>query len=145
MVELETGEIHRRELKVACKDRRQVLCPACASLYKADAWILISAGLVGGKGVDQAANAHPKVFFTLTAPSFGTVHTTRSDGTCHPRLKAQGAERCEHGQPRICNFRHDSSDEILGTPLCARCFDYRGGRIQLDNATSSASFSFGII
>ena len=139
MVQLDTGEIRRRELKVACKDRRQVLCPACASLYKADAWILISAGLVGGKGVDQAADGHPKVFFTLTAPSFGAVHTTRANGTCHPRSKTQGFDRCGHGQPRSCDMQHEGSDEILGSPLCLSCFDYRAA--VLWNAHASRLFS----
>ena len=139
MVQLDTGEIRRRELKVACKDRRQVLCPACASLYKADAWILISAGLVGGKGVDHAATSHPKVFFTLTAPSFGAVHTTRANGTCHPDRNLRGPERCTHGRPRSCDLHHGSDVQVLGSPLCRDCFDYRGA--VLWNAHASRLFS----
>lgn len=139
MVQLDTGEIRRRELKVACKDRRQVLCPACASLYKADAWILISAGLVGGKGVDHAAASHPKVFFTLTAPSFGAVHTTRANGTCHLKNGLRGPGHCAHGRPRSCDLRHKVDEEVLGTPLCPGCFDYRGA--VLWNAHASRLFS----
>jgi len=139
VVHLDTGEIRRRELKVACKDRRQVLCPACASLYKADAWILISAGLIGGKGVDQAATTHPKIFFTLTAPSFGAVHTTRANGTCHPSRNLRGPDRCAHGRPRSCEGHHAGDPDILGTPLCPDCFDYRGA--VLWNAHASRLFT----
>lgn len=44
-----TGEVNERPLLVACKDRRAVLCPSCSYLYKADAWIVVSTGLIGGK------------------------------------------------------------------------------------------------
>ena len=65
MVDRATGEITRRRLSVACKDRREVVCPACSATYQADAWILVSAGLIGGKGVDESAAEHPKAFSTL--------------------------------------------------------------------------------
>ena len=74
MVDLATGEISSRQLRVACKDRRELVCPACASLYQADAWILVSAGLIGGKGVESWVASNEKLFVTLTAPSFGAVH-----------------------------------------------------------------------
>lgn len=82
VVDLATGEVHSRGLLVACKDRREVVCPSCSSLYKADAWILVSTGLEGGKDVPVSVSTHPRLFVTLTAPSFGPVHTISSNGSC---------------------------------------------------------------
>jgi hypothetical protein len=66
---------------------------------------------------------HPMVFATLTAPGFGAVHTTRGPGrACHPGKD----RRCPHGRPRTCPRVHTDSDERLGTPLCAECYDYEG-------------------
>jgi len=36
---------------------------------------LVAAGIRGGKGVDPDVTEHPQLFVTLTAPSFGAVHT----------------------------------------------------------------------
>lgn len=107
---------------MACKDRRSQICPACSYLYKADAWILVSAGLIGGKGIPDSVVGHPRIFATLTAPSFGSVHVRRADGSCHSR--ATGA--CLHGVFRKCLANHDTGDPKLGTPLCSECFDYEG-------------------
>jgi len=137
MVELNTGEVNYRDLRVACRDRREVVCPSCSSLYQADAWILVSAGLTGGKGISVEAATHPKLFVTLTAPSFGAVHTRRSNGTCHP-LRAETAT-CAHGRPLWCDHRHEVDDELLGTPTCAACFNYRGA--VLWNAHASRLFA----
>lgn len=122
MVNLMTGEVGSKLLTVACKDRREQVCPACSHLYKTDAWILVSAGLVGGKGVPNSVYDHPRIFATLTAPSFGLVHVRRADGTCHMRVNGP----CPHGMPRICRLRHPDGSPILGTPLCELCFDYEG-------------------
>jgi len=67
-VNVATGEVNERPLLVACKDRRAVLCPSCSYLYKADAWIVVSTGLIGGKGVPASISDHPRLFLTLTAP-----------------------------------------------------------------------------
>lgn len=76
-VNVATGEVNERPLLVACKDRRALLCPSCSYLYKADAWIVVSTGLIGGKGVPASISDHPRLFLTLTAPSFGTVHAQK--------------------------------------------------------------------
>jgi uncharacterized Zn-finger protein len=125
MVNLSTGEVGNKLLTVSCKDRREQICPACSHLYKTDAWILVSAGLIGGKGVPDSVLEHPRVFVTLTAPSFGLVHVRRSDGTCH----AKSGGWCSHGIPRSCLLRHEEGGSILGTPLCFSCFDYEGAVI----------------
>ena len=70
MVNLATGEVAESALRVACKDRRRAVCPACSYLYKADAWIMVSAGLIGGKGISELVVTHPRHFVTVTAPSF---------------------------------------------------------------------------
>jgi len=128
MVNLATGEVAESALRVACKDRRRAVCPACSFLYKADAWIMVSAGLVGGKGISESVVTHPRHFVTLTAPSFGSVHTIRADGGCVRRPRARAAEpgQCVHGQLRYCGVHHDEHDSRLGRPLCVGCFDYEG-------------------
>ena len=126
-----TGEVNARALLVACKDRRAVLCPSCSYLYKADAWIVVSTGLIGGKGVPTSVSSHPRLFLTLTAPSFGVVHVRKSDGSCRP----EDQRSCPHGRVMSCWRHHDENDVILGTPLCAKCFDYHGA--VLWNAESS--------
>lgn len=125
MVNTATGEIKERELRVACKDRREVVCPACSYLYRADAWILVSTGLVGGKGTPVVVGTHPRLFVTLTAPSFGAVHTIRDNGSCVVRTRTMTSS-CVHGRPSLCAKRHSRDDRDLGRPLCDKCFDYRG-------------------
>lgn len=115
-----TGEVNERPLLVACKDRRAVVCAACSYLYKADAWIVVSTGLIGGKGVPASISDHPRLFLTLTAPSFGTVHARKNDGSCQPgRLRF-----CVHGRSTACARRHDDVDPEIGSPLCDFCYSY---------------------
>jgi len=114
-------------LRVACKTRRASRCPSCAEVYRKDTFQLIRAGLAGGKDVPETVRDHPRVFVTLTAPSFGTVHTQRTSPTgralpCHPR---RNTGTCEHGKPIPCPIRHGQDDECLGQPLCPDCYDYR--------------------
>ncbi len=67
------------------------------------------------------------VFATLTAPSFGPVHSRRTRGgrllPCRPRRDAN-ARRCPHGRDISCPLRHPEDDPWLGRPLCADCYDY---------------------
>ena len=109
-------------LTVACRNRRSAICPPCSDLYQADAWILVAAGLGGGKGVAPDVISHPRFFVTLTAPSFGPVHRATNSGWCHQRTR----QRCPHDGVLVCRERHQNNDVVLGTPLCVECFDYRG-------------------
>jgi hypothetical protein len=122
-----TGELAARDLLVPCKDRRSSVCPACSRLYQADAWQLVAAGLRGGKGVAPSVADHPQLFVTLTAPSFGPVHSRALNGDrvlpCRPR---RGAGSCPHERSLSCLERHGEDALILGDPLCVSCFDYRG-------------------
>ncbi|MEV7231626.1 replication initiator [Polymorphospora sp. NPDC051019] len=119
----------------ACGNRRATVCPACAGVYQADAYQLLRAGLVGGKGVPDTVSRHPAVFATFTAPSFGTVHTRtvrvhtctnrkRCDcrpDPCHPR---RDTGLCRHGRPAVCWARHEPDDANLSRPLCLDCYDH---------------------
>jgi hypothetical protein len=118
-------------LRKACGNRREAVCPPCAERYRQDAYHLIAAGLRGGKGIPDSVTEHPAVFVTLTAPSFGPVHTQprRPDGTpqrCRPR---RGAPVCEHGMRLSCGAVHADEDPCLGEPLCVDCFDHAGAVI----------------
>jgi Replication initiator protein, pSAM2 len=94
-------------LLVPCGDRRAAKCPSCAETYRADAFQLVACGLRGGKGVPESVAGHPAVMVTLTAPSFGRVHTVRDrDGGC------------------ACGDRHAPDDEALGTPIDPESYRY---------------------
>ncbi|GAA5057537.1 hypothetical protein HNP84_000512 [Thermocatellispora tengchongensis] len=114
-------------LRLPCKTRRASRCPSCAEVYRADTYHLIRAGLIGGKGVPETVTAHPTLFVTLTAPSFGPVHARREQNgkalPCHPR---RDAATCPHGHTLSCTTKHAPDDPRLGEPLCPDCYDYTG-------------------
>ena len=135
-IDLTTGELapvydtaaeHGGVLHVACGNRREAVCPACSAVYKRDARQLVRAGLAGGKGIPETITAHPCVFATLTAPSFGPVHSRRMRGKtvlpCRPR-RDTAARRCPHGRDISCPTRHMEADPRLGQPMCPDCYDY---------------------
>jgi hypothetical protein len=93
---------------VACGDRRTAVCPSCAETYRHDAFHLVASGLRGGKGVPESVSSNPSVMVTLTAPSFGRVHTIRDkDGSCP------------------CGAMHSPEDEVLGAAVDLRTYRYR--------------------
>jgi replication initiator protein RepSA len=119
----ELGREH--QVLTRCNNRRAIVCPSCSDLYARDTWQLIDAGLRGGHHeIPTTVAEHPQVFVTLTAPSFGAVHTTRTTGSCHPPGTRWG--RCPHGNPRWCEAAHDHNEPALGQPLCRDCYDYLG-------------------
>src|SRR4051794_24269652 len=133
-IDTSTGEVLRsysteREpdgtLLKCCGNRREAVCPSCARTYRGDAFQLVAAGMRGGKGVPETVAEHPLAFLTLTAPSFGPVHSRRVvDGharRCRPRRNGGG---CPHGGAVACNEIHDEDDPRPGDPLCQGCFDY---------------------
>ncbi|MDF6043435.1 replication initiation protein [Streptomyces sp. JH14] len=114
-----TGETLRRystdtepdgRLRVACGNRRASRCPSCAYTYAGDTYHLIRAGLAGDESKDIPATVrdHPRVFATLTAPSFGPVHNRPDRGVCR------------------CGTRHAEDDSALGTALDPATYDYAG-------------------
>jgi hypothetical protein len=118
-----------------CGNRRATVCPACSRRYQRDAYQVVRAGLVGGKGVPEHVAAHPAIFPTLTAPSFGPVHTrvvrkhtctrrARCDCRPEPCHARRDLTVCPHGMRLACYARHPDSDPSLGTPLCLDCYDH---------------------
>jgi len=128
-VDMRTGEISTFRsvdepmgmLFKPCGNRREEVCPSCSRIYARDTFELISTGLHGGKGVPTDVMANPLLFVTLTAPSFGVVHSAR-DGKqpCHPRAH-RGV--CPHGLPLTCWARHDAAEAAVGAPMCRDCYD----------------------
>jgi DNA-binding CsgD family transcriptional regulator len=97
-------------LRLACGNRRASRCPACAWTYAGDTYHLIRAGLAGDDRRDVPATVrdHPRVFATLTAPSFGPVHNRPDHGACR------------------CGARHAPDAPELGTALDPDTYDYAG-------------------
>src|SRR4051794_8712346 len=112
-------------------NRRRAVCPSCSHQYQGDVFHVIMAGAAGGmKDVPADVAGHPLIFATLTAPSFGPVHTAKKPGRggsrrCRPR-SGEGRQLCVHGRPRWCMAVHDHRDSQVGQPLCADCYDYPG-------------------
>jgi hypothetical protein len=120
-----------------CGNRRASVCPFCSKRYQRDAYQIVRAGLVGGKGVPEEVATHPAVFPTFTAPSFGPVHTRyvkrhtcgkRSGCDCRPEPCRPRRELvfCPHGRRMVCFARHADTDAQLGAPFCPDCYDYDG-------------------
>jgi hypothetical protein len=136
VIDLATGEIAPAYdsaaepggvLHIPCGNRREAICPPCSAVYKRDAQQLVRAGLAGGKGIPDTITAHPCVFATLTAPSFGPVHSHRMRGKtvlpCRLRRDTR-VRRCPHGRDISCPTRHAEDDPRLGQPMCPDCYDY---------------------
>ncbi|WP_377862581.1 replication initiator [Allokutzneria oryzae] len=96
-----------------CNNRRASVCPACSDRYAADAFHLVAAGLSGGKGVPETVTTKPRIFATLTAPSFGAVHGRRVSGNGKT-------------MPCGCGGFHHPDDPRLGTPIDPESYDYTG-------------------
>ena len=108
--------------RIPCGNRRASVCPACSRTYAADTWHLIHSGAAGGKGVPESVTAHPMVFATATAPSFGPVHSAhRNPKPCRHR---RDKKLCLHGRPDWCRHTHKDTDRAAGQPICADCYDY---------------------
>jgi uncharacterized Zn-finger protein len=99
-----------RALMVRCGNRREAHCPSCSREYRGDMYQLVYAGLAGGrKGVPEAVAEHPRVFVSLTAPSFGPVHGRPDDD-----------------RPCRCGKRHEPDAPQLGAPIEPDSYDFEG-------------------
>jgi hypothetical protein len=98
-----------------CGNRRATVCPACSDRYCADAFHLLRAGLAGDdtKHIPASVAEHPRTFLTLTAPSFGPVHTRT--------LTRRG-----HVIPCRCGDCHHPDDPRVGTAVDPDSYDYVG-------------------
>ncbi|MFF3502177.1 replication initiator protein RepSA [Streptomyces sp. NPDC003247] len=106
-------------LRIACGNRRASRCPSCAWTYAGDTYHLIRAGLVGdpAKGTPETIRDHPRVFATLTAPSFGPVHNRPGNRPCR------------------CGTHHAEDAPQLGTPLDPDAYDYAGAVLWNNHAS----------
>lgn len=97
-------------LRIACGNRRASRCPSCAWTYAGDTYHLIRAGLAGDDRRDIPASVrdHPRIFATLTAPSFGPVHNRPDHGVCR------------------CGTHHAVNAPELGAALDPDTYDYAG-------------------
>ncbi|CUW30654.1 replication initiator [Streptomyces reticuli] len=129
-----TGEVLRHydtssepggRMPVRCRNRRETRCAPCSYLHAGDTFHLVRSGLLGGKGLSDGVRHHPRLFVTLTAPSFGAVHraSDADGGICRPR---RDGGLCDHGRPLGCGQRHAETDSAVGQPLCRDCYDYPG-------------------
>jgi hypothetical protein len=115
-----------RRMWVRCNNRRAAVCPSCSDLYARDTWQLVHAGCAGGHHDMPASIAwRPQVFVTLTAPSFGPVHSCMGR-VCCDHQGIGGFRRCPHGKPLWCSRTHEDTDPRVGEPLCGECYDYAG-------------------
>jgi hypothetical protein len=73
---------------IRCGNRRA----SVPGLYAADVFHLIRAGVTGAKTVPESVAENPLVFATLTAPSFGHVHSAQACGR-----PVRGTRHCRHG------------------------------------------------
>ncbi|MDN5920359.1 MAG: replication initiation protein, partial [Pseudonocardia sp.] len=108
--------LHERagDILAPCGNRRASVCPACSDRYASDAFHLVRAGMAGGtKGVPETAAEHPRAFVTLTAPSFGAVHTRR--------VSRRGLV-----VPCGCGDKHHPDDPRIGGALDPDTHDYEG-------------------
>ncbi len=133
-VDTATGEVRRLfdsadspdgVILVPCGNRRVSVCPSCSYLYAGDAWQIVHAGMVGGAGVPDGVASHPGLFVTVTAPSFGPVHSRRANHgpakVCRPRRG-----RCAHGRAHGCYRVHGEDDPLIGQAVCPDCHDDSG-------------------
>ncbi|MFD7706690.1 replication initiator protein RepSA [Streptomyces sp. NPDC059786] len=106
-------------LRVACGNRRASRCPSCAWTYAGDTYHLIRAGLTGdpAKGTPDTVRDHPRVFATLTAPSFGRVHNRPGNRPC------------------TCGVHHPEDAPELGTALDPATYDYAGAVLWNNHAS----------
>ncbi|MGG7571211.1 replication initiator protein RepSA [Streptomyces sirii] len=106
-------------LRVACGNRRASRCPSCAWTYAGDTYHLIRAGLVGdpAKNTPETVRDHPRVFATLTAPSFGPVHNRPDNRPCR------------------CGTHHPKDAPELGTALDPDTYDYAGAVLWNNHAS----------
>ncbi|MFE3633431.1 replication initiator protein RepSA [Streptomyces sp. NPDC059168] len=106
-------------LRLACGNRRASRCPSCAWTYAGDTYHLIRAGLVGDptKGTPDTIRDRPRVFATLTAPSFGPVHNRPGNRPCR------------------CGTHHQEDAPELGTPLDPETYDYAGAVLWNNHAS----------
>jgi len=91
---------------VRCQSRSTAVCQSCAGIYSGDWRAIIRSGVF-----DADTSGFRFFMLTLTAPSFGAVHSSGKVG--------QEERRCR------CGARHDDDERLLaGTPISPDTYDY---------------------
>lgn len=99
------------QISVRCGNRRRSACPPCAALYRGDVSALLRQG-----ALDQGTGRF--LWLTITAPSFGSVHSIPNAGSRWTQTK---------GHQCRCGTAHNAEDEYLrGVPLDPSSYDYDG-------------------
>ncbi len=108
-----------------CGNRRESVCPTCSARYAGDAFHVVRAGLIGGTTtVPESVADRPRAFVTLTAPSFGPVHSNPGYSTRGRRI------------PCRCGEYHHEGDTRLGAPIDPDTYDYTAALLWQGNATA---------
>nr|WP_025273500.1 replication initiator [Haloglycomyces albus] len=99
---------------IPCGTRRESMCETCSAWYAQDAFHLIRSGLTGDadKGVAVEVAERPRWFVTLTAPSFGSVHSRSVNA--HGKMY----------RPCSCGSWHSETYTRLGHPVDPDTYDY---------------------
>ncbi len=93
-------------------------------------------GCVVERECPTEAASHPTLFLTLTAPSFGPVHTPTSEGRLRlGSVILEGLPRVRTAVAPTAVKTHQLDDDRLGDPLCSDCFDYTGAVLWNAHAT----------
>ncbi|MFF2202004.1 replication initiator [Streptomyces sp. NPDC058145] len=114
-------------LRLACGNRRASRCPACVWTCAGGTYHLIRAGLAGDDRRDIAATVrdHPRVFATLTAPSFGRVHNRPDHGLCRCGTRST---LCPGARSPQSSGGREAVDRHGGDPRATRPRKPCGGR-----------------
>ena len=105
----ETGELYgSSDLEIACNSAYWSVCRSCSVRHGQNAWLIGKSGISGLDNETFSASAPADQYFgflTLTAPSFGAVHTK---GQCR------------------CGSHHSEHADMLHLPIDYRTYDLDG-------------------
>ncbi|WP_374761873.1 replication initiator [Nesterenkonia aerolata] len=105
-----SGEV----VKVRCGRRRTADCVSCSALYSGDAAAILRSGALD---VDPGAVV---VMLTLTAPSFGRVHSVPRGVDPRYGRRSGSIRRC------ACGEYHEPGSSLAGVPLHPEAYEYAG-------------------
>lgn len=99
---------------IRCGSRIGAVCPSCSALYRGDWARIVRSGMVDEEG--RLVRGYRFLLVTLTAPSFGRVHSRIIGEEGLPKVCAPGA----------CHRRHGKHDPQVGAPLDSVAYDFAG-------------------
>ncbi len=138
-----TSEMPDGAIYKPCGNRRASVCPSCSTTYQYDAYQLLRAGLVGGKGVpddcqrapDSVRHLHRPLVRRRAHPGRQAAHLPRPETVRLPRRTLPRPPRHRpHRRPlparaaAVCFARHETGDPRIGQPFCLDCYDHDAPR-----------------